>query len=157
VRSTFFTISNGGEAQPGDGSRIASDVHPEPLKVPSLEEIAMTKDPLLEMTKAGIFTRDELYDMLINQDKRDAYLEIGMSRMGESVPAKQPAQETTTQPKAAQKQPKKASRPSAFVFNGRGWGHGVGLSQWGAKAMADQGMKCEEILGYYFPGTTIAR
>lgn len=40
-----------------------------------------------------------------------------------------------------------------FVFEGHGWGHGVGLCQWGAKKMADDGCNYEEILRYYFPQT----
>ena len=42
-----------------------------------------------------------------------------------------------------------------FVFTTRGYGHGVGLSQWGAKAMAEQGKSWIEILAHYFPGTTL--
>src|SRR4029453_17779735 len=40
-------------------------------------------------------------------------------------------------------------------FSGRGYGHGVGMSQWGAKGMAEQGYKAEKILEYYYPGTTL--
>lgn len=39
-----------------------------------------------------------------------------------------------------------------FLFTGNGWGHGVGMSQWGAKAMADQSFGYEEILTFYYPG-----
>jgi stage II sporulation protein D len=39
------------------------------------------------------------------------------------------------------------------VFTGSGWGHGVGLSQWGAKKMAEQGYTYDQILEFYFPGT----
>jgi len=38
-----------------------------------------------------------------------------------------------------------------FTFIGRGWGHGVGLSQWGAKEMADLGRQDWEILKFYYP------
>lgn len=40
-------------------------------------------------------------------------------------------------------------------FAGRGYGHGVGMSQWGAKGMAEQGYTAEKILEYYYPGTTL--
>jgi stage II sporulation protein D len=43
-----------------------------------------------------------------------------------------------------------------FAFHGRGWGHGVGLCQKGAAAMAQQGRSAQEILGQYFPGTRSA-
>ncbi len=42
-----------------------------------------------------------------------------------------------------------------FVFRGSGSGHGVGMCQWGARGMAQQGRKAEEILKFYFPGTEI--
>lgn len=42
-----------------------------------------------------------------------------------------------------------------FTFTTHGYGHGVGLSQWGAKAMAEEGKSWQEILAHYFPGTEI--
>jgi stage II sporulation protein D len=39
-------------------------------------------------------------------------------------------------------------------FAGRGYGHGVGLCQWGAKTMAEQGYSSRQILEFYYPGTT---
>jgi stage II sporulation protein D len=44
-----------------------------------------------------------------------------------------------------------------FAFQGKGWGHGVGLCQWGAKGMADRAFTYEEILEYYYPGTHLSR
>ena len=44
-----------------------------------------------------------------------------------------------------------------FSFTTRGYGHGVGLSQWGAKALAEQGWTYEAILAHYFPGTQLCR
>lgn len=43
------------------------------------------------------------------------------------------------------------------TFTGSGYGHGVGLSQWGAYGMAEQGKGYHEIVSYYFPGTNIAQ
>jgi len=37
-------------------------------------------------------------------------------------------------------------------ISGMGWGHGVGLCQWGAKVMAERGLKFDEIVRYYYPG-----
>lgn len=42
------------------------------------------------------------------------------------------------------------------VFVGFGWGHGVGLCQWGAYFMAKQGYKYEDILKYYYPGSEVS-
>ncbi|MCM8796893.1 MAG: SpoIID/LytB domain-containing protein [Candidatus Omnitrophica bacterium] len=41
------------------------------------------------------------------------------------------------------------------VFEGFGWGHGVGLCQWGAYFMAKQGLDAEKILAYYYPGSDV--
>ncbi len=48
-------------------------------------------------------------------------------------------------------------RNGKFVFTGRGWGHGVGLCQWGAKVMADKGKSYRKILSFYFPGAKLKR
>ena len=44
-----------------------------------------------------------------------------------------------------------------FCITTRGYGHGVGLSQWGAKALAEQGQGYADILAHYFPGTQLCR
>ena len=41
-------------------------------------------------------------------------------------------------------------------FVGRGYGHGVGLDQWSAKTMADQGYSAQQIVAYYYPGAVLA-
>lgn len=43
----------------------------------------------------------------------------------------------------------------SFTFTGNGYGHGVGLSQIGGKAMALEGKSAEEILKYYYTGVTV--
>ena len=43
------------------------------------------------------------------------------------------------------------------VFNGIGYGHGVGLCQWGSKQRASDGFEYREILGYYYPGTRLEK
>ncbi|MPV87661.1 SpoIID/LytB domain-containing protein, partial [Georgenia ruanii] len=41
----------------------------------------------------------------------------------------------------------------AWEVRGHGYGHGVGLSQWGARGAAQQGRSANEILDFYYPGT----
>jgi stage II sporulation protein D len=45
--------------------------------------------------------------------------------------------------------------PPVFVITGRGWGHGVGLSQYGALGFAREGSGYEEILAHYYQGTEL--
>jgi stage II sporulation protein D len=42
------------------------------------------------------------------------------------------------------------------VFTVAGFGHGVGMSQYGAAAMAEEGADYRTILAHYYPGTTLA-
>lgn len=45
--------------------------------------------------------------------------------------------------------------PARFVFDGKGFGHGVGMSQWGAQGMALAGASAEQILTHYYQGIAI--
>jgi stage II sporulation protein D len=49
------------------------------------------------------------------------------------------------------------SGPGGLVFTGAGYGHGVGLCQWGAKKRGEEGFSYREILSYYYPGTTLEK
>lgn len=44
-----------------------------------------------------------------------------------------------------------------FVFKGSGWGHNIGMSQWGAYAMAKQGLTYQDILTFYYTDVTIKK
>ncbi|MBI2194047.1 MAG: SpoIID/LytB domain-containing protein [Planctomycetes bacterium] len=46
-------------------------------------------------------------------------------------------------------------RGEKVYFEGRGWGHGVGLCQWGARGMAAAGYTTETILQHYYPGAKL--
>ena len=43
-----------------------------------------------------------------------------------------------------------------FVINGRGWGHGIGMSQYGAYGFAREGWTYDRILAHYYRGTQLA-
>ncbi len=45
----------------------------------------------------------------------------------------------------------------AFVITGRGWGHGIGMSQYGAEGFAEHGWSYRRILAHYYPGTHLER
>ena len=50
-----------------------------------------------------------------------------------------------------------AAASPVFVLKGHGWGHGVGLSQYGALGRANDGQDYKQILGFYYDGTNVAQ
>jgi SpoIID/LytB domain protein len=45
--------------------------------------------------------------------------------------------------------------PASYTVSGKGNGHGVGMSQWGASEMAEKGKTYKEIIVHYYPGTQV--
>ena len=45
--------------------------------------------------------------------------------------------------------------PATLVFSGHGWGHGVGLSQYGAYGYAKHGYTYDQMIAHYYPGTDL--
>jgi stage II sporulation protein D len=104
-------------------------------------------------------------DMLLHPEKRGEYLKKALARRGKST--------AKTSKKSQKKDPKllwpqwdtsaddevktRGVRGTTFLFQGKGWGHGVGMSQWGAKAMAENGWPAEKIVRYYYPGTELRK
>ena len=43
----------------------------------------------------------------------------------------------------------------SLVLSGHGWGHGVGMCQWGARGMALRGYKYHDIVAHYYSGVRI--
>src|SRR5687767_14954005 len=60
---------------------------------------------------------------------------------------------------AARRAPAPAALPAVtaatFLASGRGWGHGVGLSQYGALGFANEGWTYDRIIGHFYPGTVL--
>src|SRR5881227_4285552 len=50
-----------------------------------------------------------------------------------------------------------ARAATTLIVTGHGWGHGVGMSQWGAYGYALHGWKYRRILAHYYPGTKMSR
>jgi stage II sporulation protein D len=47
--------------------------------------------------------------------------------------------------------------PPSFFISGRGWGHGIGMSQWGAYGYAQRGIPYDQILAHYYRSTTLGK
>ena len=144
LRSTVFEVGFGAAGAPvpptpgGEDLLVEDDT---PLVAESVEE----GDLLITLTRQGAFTTDELMDMLMHPETRPQHMAEALARGGRPVKA-------VPRPSQA---PDRTLTGKGFVFQGRGWGHGLGMSQWGAKALADTGWSAEKILGHYFPGTRL--
>jgi stage II sporulation protein D len=116
---------------------------------------------LSHMASEGVFTSAELLDMLLNPSKRKDYLDVGARRGGEPVRKTPPPPPPPPPAPAPQDPPYRLVtillEDGSFTFYGRGWGHGVGLSQWGARTLAEAGWTAERILAHYYPGTVVKR
>ncbi len=44
----------------------------------------------------------------------------------------------------------------SYTIAGRGYGHGIGMSQWGAQGAAIKGLTYDRIMAFYYPGTTLS-
>jgi stage II sporulation protein D len=53
--------------------------------------------------------------------------------------------------------PMSSSAATLFLIQGGGWGHGVGMGQWGAEGYAQHGWTARAILAHYYPHTTLER
>jgi SpoIID/LytB domain protein len=63
----------------------------------------------------------------------------------------------STGPAAGQQTPSSSYGEAVFVVSGRGYGHGVGMSQYGAYGQALAGRRYEQILAHYYTGTQLGK
>jgi stage II sporulation protein D len=120
---------------------------------------------LILMTSEGAFTSAELMDMLLYPEKRKGYLYLGMRRSSAEKKEEKAETSQVLLPKSLPTASMPAFRAGGsileengyFIFYGKGWGHGVGLSQWGAQALAKEGWTAKRILEHYYPGTAVKR
>jgi stage II sporulation protein D len=155
LRSTFFTINGetGSSTIQGPQRNTSTGSQPTSLKKEDLGDIngPMTweeEQSLITLTQQGAFSANEMIDMLMHPEKKKTYLlqvlKKGTQQKAAGAPSKVSAQSSSRRPSKG-----------TFVFSGKGWGHGVGLSQWGAKSLAEQGWKYAKILQHYYPGTNL--
>lgn len=149
IKSTSFSIVSRGGGASGSmplplPSRPSSPAAGGGKDVPTSNTpmSASEERQLTALTEQGVFNSEELMDMLLNPEKRKGYLVRALR-------TRKP--ETPSRPSVPQ------SPSGGFVFRGKGWGHGVGLSQWGAKTLAEKGWDHKKIIRFYFPGVTLGK
>ena len=148
LKSTMFTPS-GGAFSVQNTATPSGLVSPQKSGQKSSSLTFEEEQGIAKMTADGVFTTTELIDMLTNPSKKKEYYRTGVGRSGKPS--------TSSKPKMNKYGYSIEKSGSDFVFYGRGWGHGVGMSQWGAMAMAEKGYTAEKILEHYYPGTLVRK
>ena len=108
----------------------------------------------LKSTKFSISTDDSIQVKTVNGTVESTSYLKGLSIRGADG-SDTPILDDTLSVRTSKGQTYLATSPDQFYFNGNGWGHGLGMSQWGARGMASQGKTYEEILKYYFTGIEV--
>ncbi len=172
IKSTLFEFSRRSSYSPTQQPQTKTQIQTKtpPSRPAKIDLRSIPEDPeekLVWLTKHKVFTTQELMEMLSNPAKIDSYIETGIARAEGRLPmpyatvGSYPVQGTFDPNKIPEYEPSSFSMESGtgsiVDLYGRGSGHGVGLSQWGAKTLAERGWDYRQILEHYFPGTTIGQ
>jgi stage II sporulation protein D len=155
LRSTFLVFSGTNDTKQTSVSTKTESKQTPNVSIKMNEDLTPAEDALLtKMFSEGAFTNSEMMDILMKPEKRKEYLYKAIVR---GNPPKQDEKNTSVISKS-ENLVSGASVPFSngyFIFRGKGWGHGVGMSQYGAMNLANSGWNAEKILTHYFPGTKI--
>jgi SpoIID/LytB domain protein len=78
-----------------------------------------------------------------------------LAAAGLATGARSAATTTTATTTAATTTTVESEASTVLAFTGHGWGHGLGMSQWGAYGYAMHGWTFNRILAHYYTGTTL--
>lgn len=142
IKSTMFSVQGKGAPEKSGAFTVSS-------KFSASEELAnltpQDEQLLVSLTQNGVFNAEELMDMIVRPERRGFHLRNALARQSGCENNKEHG--TDLLPPSG----------DSLTFSGKGWGHGVGMSQWGAKSLAEAGWDYGRILQHYFPGTTLQK
>ncbi|MBE7023726.1 MAG: SpoIID/LytB domain-containing protein [Ruminococcaceae bacterium] len=110
------------------------------------------------ITKGGIITHPSVFLSSYNSSKEktlDSVSVLSGNNKTETISGKYVA--TNGKTTKSYSSTVTGGDPDTYTFSGEGWGHGVGMSQYGAKGMAEAGFDYEEILTHYYTGTHLEK
>ncbi|MCF4113647.1 MULTISPECIES: SpoIID/LytB domain-containing protein [Dethiosulfovibrio] len=140
VKSTAFKIVSGAQSQAYDSIESGNQ------SARSDEGLTLEEESLImTLTKQGAFSSEELIAMLVDPAKKRELLDKRRGTVTRKV------QKPSSFPNSGY-----SRSNGTFLLEGTGWGHGVGLSQWGARALALAGWDAKRIVEYYYPGTVVS-
>jgi len=157
IKSTFFRIGTSMPEKRDIGQKTET-ISRTSLPAPMLSFVD-TSSPKLSpkeeklvttLTQQGYFTSREMIDMLLDPSARKRYLLKALDRP-------QPEKSSSVENNYSRSGSSTTDSNGNFILTGSGWGHGVGLSQWGARNLALKGWNSKKILAHYFPGTRLEK
>lgn len=166
IRAWFHANSGGKTATAADG--LAFEKEPTPYVVSVDDAISQEAAPLKDRTWTATFSKTEIgkalqtigqnpgaYDKVQIVERSDSgrVLTLRLGNATVSAPAFRLAL-GSTKLKSTMIDSITMSG-NKVTFKGKGYGHGVGMSQWGAKGRAEQGANAEEIINAYFRGVSV--
>jgi stage II sporulation protein D len=159
LKSTFLVFSGVNETKQTPPANVKTENNQTlNVEINMKEDLTPKEDALLtQYFTEGAFTSEEMMEILMKPEKRKEYLYKAMTRPKGSFPQNTPKNSPTNTVRN-EIIPSGKSIPFAngyFIFRGKGWGHGVGMSQYGAMNLAKSGWNAEKILAHYFPGTKV--
>lgn len=168
IKSWFHASAGGITATAKEGLNYREDEPPYIKSVASPDDLApadvknwtvsFTKDEVLAaMRKAGVSSVDKVDTFAMGQKGPSGRTTVFTVNDGTAVPGPEfRVAIDSTKLKSLLLDGVEVSGDKVS-FTGTGYGHGVGMSQWGAHKMAKDGKKPEEIVRHYFAGSVIEK
>ncbi|KXS45671.1 MAG: stage II sporulation protein D [Candidatus Frackibacter sp. T328-2] len=123
--------------------------------------VSFGKDKIIEVLKqAGVKSVKAIEDIeILNKDKTGRAIDLAIKYDGRTKKMKAASFRTSIGPDKLKSTLIKSIEVAGneVTFKGSGYGHGVGMSQWGAFAMAKEGKSPEEIIDHYYKDVNIAK
>lgn len=167
VRTWFHAYCDGKTSTAEDG--LAFREFPTPF-ISRVDDICPQATPAEQRNYTVTFTRDQVVRALqqigqtpgnftsievVNRDPAGRAVTVRIGQATVSGPAFRIAIGSTEL--RSTKWSKVTVTGDRVTFTGSGYGHGVGMCQWGAKARADRGDKYDAIVKHYFPNTQLGK
>ena len=99
----------------------------------------------------GTGTSGRALRLRVTTDEESYVAEKGAIRQLLESPRGQPLRSTNFEMEVV----RRGDRVRQLTLHGRGWGHGVGMCQWGAMQLSQEGVTFNRILGHYYPGADL--
>lgn len=162
ITASFFSTSNGYTENAED---VWGNVVPylKSVDSPWDKQLAPGFEETITMKRSEILQKMNLNAIPVSADKNGSWIKVLSTTKGHRIKEMQIAGETFSGPEVRKRLGLRSSQFSwktegdEVQITTYGYGHGVGMSQWGANGMAQEGYTATEILKHYYTGITFGQ